>query len=305
MVGHELRERVVRSLYRRFPFDLSGDCRLQPSSDGILISCIINFYGRLDLLSGILFSLAQQQFPRERFEVLLVEDRGGTPEGKRCAEQFADALPIRYLPLDKNFGKMGYSRNFGVARSRGEYVLLLDDDTVILRDDFLAVLENLGASHPETAAFIPHGAASFALMDGRYDHHDDYFMTSRCMAYRRTALAELAGFIDDFVGQEDVEFVMRFHMAGKQAIRCPTLEYRHPPLLVPNFRKPRAVGSSFYRLRQRYPLFIWLLMLLNCSRHAPLYFLPGRKRREMGRFGIGFLGGIGDGMLRTEGHGYQ
>jgi hypothetical protein len=66
-----------------------------------------------------------------------------------------------------------------------------------------------------------------------------------------------------------------------------------------------AVGSSFYRLRQRYALFIWLLMLLNCSRHAPLYFLPGRKRREMGRFGIGFIGGIWDGMRRTEGHGYQ
>ena len=250
----------------------------------------------MDLLSGILFSLAQQQFPRGSFEVLLIEDRGGTPEGRRCAEQFADILPVSYLPLDNNFGKMGYSRNFGVARSRGEYLLFLDDDTVILQNDFLANLEKIGTAHADTDAFIPHGAASFALIDGKYDHHDEYFMTSRCMAYRRTALAELGGFIDDFVGQEDVEFVMRYHMSGRQSARCPDLEYCHPPLLVPNFRKPRAVGASFYRLRRRYPFAIWLLMLANCARHAPLLLLPVRRFQEQGRFGVGFLGGILDGI---------
>ena len=291
-----MREKIVQWVYRRFPFDLTGDCRVPPATDGVRISCIINFYGRMDLLSGILFSLAQQQFPHDRFEVLLVEDRGGTPEGRRCAEQFADILPVRYLPLDKNFGKMGYSRNFGVARSRGEYILFLDDDTIILQNNFHAILENIGTAHADTDAFIPHGAASFALIDGKYDHHDEYFMTSRCMAYRRTALAELGGFIDDFVGQEDVEFVMRYHMSGRRSTRCPDLEYRHPPLLVPNFRKPRAVGASFYRLRQRYPTVIWLLMLANCARHAPLLLLPVRRFQEQGRFGVGFLGGILDGI---------
>ena len=146
---------MVQWLYRRFPFDLTGDCRLPPATDGTRISCIINFYGRMDLLSGILFSLAQQQFPCDRFEVLLIEDRGGTPEGRQCAEQFAGLLPVRYLPLDKNFGKMGYSRNYGLARSRGEYILFLDDDTIILQNDFLATLEKLGTVHADTAPSFP------------------------------------------------------------------------------------------------------------------------------------------------------
>ena len=50
---------------------------------------------------------------------------------------FADRLNIIYRPLDKHFGKMGYSRNFGLAQARGCYVLFLDDDTVILQEDFL------------------------------------------------------------------------------------------------------------------------------------------------------------------------
>jgi len=234
-----------------------------------------------------------------------VEDRGGTPEGRRCADEFSDKLPIRYLPLDRNFGKMGYSRNFGLARSRGEYVLFLDDDTVILQEDFLETLSGLGDACPDVDAFVPHGAASFTLLEGRYDHHDAYFMSSRCMAYRRSVLAEMGGFMNDFIGQEDVEFVIRFLMARKRSANCPALQYYHPPLLVPTFRKPRAVGASFYRLRRRYPLLIWLLMIVNCARHAPLYFLPGRAHREMGRFGIGFIAGIADGLMGRSQQGYS
>jgi glycosyltransferase involved in cell wall biosynthesis len=295
---------MVRWLYGRFPFDLTGDCRVPEAVGEISVSCVINFYGRMDLLAGILHSLARQRFPRNRLEVLLVEDRGGTAEGKRCAEEFAQLLPIRYLPLDRNFGKMGYSRNFGLAHSRGDYLLFLDDDTVILQEDFLEALLATGEAHPGADAFVPHGAASFALIEGRYDHHDPYFMTSRCMVYRRWTLAELGGFMDDFVGQEDVEFISRFHMAGKRPLNCPSLEYYHPPLLVPNFRKPRAVGVSFYRLRRRYPLLLWLLMIVNCARQAPLYLLPGRRNREMGRFGLGFIRGIYDGFRGRLSQGY-
>ena len=299
------REKAARWLYRRSPFDLAGDCRVPAADRKIRISCVINFYGRLDLLAGILHSLAEQRFPRERFEVLLVEDRGGTPEGRRCADEFSAVLPVRYLPLDRNFGNMGYSRNFGLARSRGEYLLFLDDDTVILRDDFLEMLLTLGEGTPDADAFIPRGVASFALIEGRYDHHDPYFMTSRCMAYRRSVLAELGGFRDGFVGQEDVEFVARFHMAGKRAVHSPSLEYFHPPLLVPTFRKPRAVGHSFYGVKGRYPFATWLLLVLNCARQAPLYLLPGRANREMGRFGLGFMAGIWDGFRGRAPAGYR
>jgi glycosyltransferase involved in cell wall biosynthesis len=200
---------------------------------------------------------------------------------------------------------MGYSRNFGLARSRGEIVLFLDDDTVLLQPDFLEILDEMFARNSEADAVVPHGHASFALLDGRYDHHDPYFMTSRCTAYRREVLAELGGFVSNFVGQEDVEFVIRFLMSGKFSINAAELSYFHPPLLVPNFRKPKAVGYSFYRLKGRYPTLIWLLILLNCSRHAPLYLLPVKRCREMGRFGIGFLMGVFVSLFKKEGFQYN
>src|SRR5450759_2516274 len=126
-----MRAKLLTTLYKLFPFDLKGDCVVPAVSDSIRISCVINFYGRLDLLSGILHSLAQQNLPRELFEVILVEDRGGTNDGRKTAEEFSNSLQVVYAPLDKNVGRMGYSRNYGLSLSRGEYILFLDDDTVI------------------------------------------------------------------------------------------------------------------------------------------------------------------------------
>jgi len=300
-----MRETVLRSLYKLLPFDLAGDCRLAPASDAIQISCIINFYGRLDLLSGILHSLSSQEFDRNKFEVLLVEDQGGTAAGRQMAAEFAQYLNIVFLPLDANYGKMGYSRNFGLEHSRGEIILFLDDDTVILQPGFLTELKAVFAGNPSADAVVPHGNASFALLEDRYAFHDPYFMTSRCTAYRRQVLIELGGFVADFIGQEDVEFVIRFSMAGKRAINEPGLEYFHPPLLVPNFRKAKAVGHSFCKLRKHYPLLVWLMVIANCSRHAPLYFLPARKSREKGRFGIGFLAGVIASFFKKEGFRYS
>ncbi|MEI6207192.1 MAG: glycosyltransferase family A protein [Desulfuromonadales bacterium] len=300
-----MREHVLRTLYRWYPFDVRGDCSVPAASERVLLSCIINFYGRINLLEGILNSLKSQDYPRDCFEIVLVEDRGGTEAGRMTAESFSKELPIRYLQLDANYGRMGYSRNFGLAHSRGAIVLFLDDDTVLLQGDFLSRLVVTFESNPDADAMVPHGSASFAVIDGHYDYHDPYFMTSRCTAYRRSVLAELAGFVSDFIGQEDVEFVVRFTIAGKKSLNVPDLHYFHPPLLVPNFHKPKAVGHSFSMLKTRYPTALWLLIVLNCARHAPLYLLPNRKFREMGRFGIGFLAGVITSLFKKEGFHYS
>ena len=292
-----MRKRILHTLYRWSPFSLRGDCVVPPVSAGISLSCVINFYGRINLLEGILYSLQSQEFPRNRFEILLVEDQGGTETGRLAAERFSKDLPIRYLPLDANYGRMGYSRNFGLAHSHGEYILFLDDDTVIQQGNFLSLLVAAFESNHEAVALVPQGRASYALINGRYDFHDPYFMTSRCTAYRRSVLSELGGFVSDFIGQEDVEFVVRFTTAGKKSRNVPGLHYFHPPLLVPNFRKPMAVGFSFAAMKRRYPTLLWLLVVLNCARHAPLYLLPVRRYREMGRFGIGFLFGVIRGLF--------
>lgn len=300
-----MRAAILQRLYKLFPFDLKGDCCVPPARDRIRVSCIINFYGRLNVLEGILWCLVQQHFPREAFEVVLVEDRGGTAEGRALAQQFSNRLPIVYFPLDNNYGHMGYSRNFGIQHSQGEVILFLDDDTVILQNDFLSQLVQLFETHVDCDAIVPYGRASYSLIAGKYGFHDPHFMTSRCTAYRRDALAELAGFISDFIGQEDVEFAARFHMKGLKPLYVNYLEYFHPPLLIDSIRKPMAVGISMYRTRNRYPVLIWALFMLNCMRHLPFVISPIKRWREQGRFALGFLCGAVNAIFKRDGCQYR
>jgi glycosyltransferase involved in cell wall biosynthesis len=299
----KFRSKLLFAAYKIFPFSLKGDAVVDDAESEVELSCIINFFGRINLLEGILYSLAGQDLSKIRFEVILVEDQGGTQEGKACADRFKTLLNIKYHALTSSFGMMGYSRNFGLSKAKGKYILFLDDDTIILQKKFLSTLVNEFNS-TSADCIIPHGRASFYQLKGKYGHLDSYFPANRCTAYRRVVLKELGGFVASIIGQEDVEFVIRFLASGRVGIQMPRLEYFHPPLLMPNFRKAKSVGNSFYRLKKRYPFLIWLLVIMNCARHAPLYLLPTRKFREMGRFGLGFLLGVIISPFKNEGFRY-
>jgi GT2 family glycosyltransferase len=288
----ELRKKVLKTAYSVFPFDLKGDLLLEPIHYDHEVSCIINFYGRINLLEGILFSLATQDVSKSRFEVILVEDRGGTQEGKDCAARFSGVLNIRYQALTEHFGMMGYSRNRGLSLARGKYILFLDDDTIILQTGFLSTLLALFTA-TNADGIIPQGRSSFFLLKGRYGYHESYYPTNRCMAYSREVLRELGGFTSAIIGQEDVEFAIRFMAASKQWYRSDRLEYLHPPLIVGNINKAASVGLSFAALRARYPLILWLLLLLNGIRYLPLLVVPfSMKWKMQGKFSLGFFVGI-------------
>lgn len=288
----EIRGKILVAIQKILNFPLEGDALLDKSEQAFDISCVINFYGRISLLEGILYSLSNQDLAINRYEIILVEDRGGTADGRHIVNQFAPIINVKYFALPSNYGNMGYARNFSLSKTSGKYVLFLDDDTVILQRNFLSTLiddfERKGA-----AAVIPCGKASFALIKGKYDFHEPYFPTNRCTAYRKDILTELGGFVSEIIGQEDVEFVVRFIAAGKKFYKSSKLSYFHPPLIVNNLKKAAAVGKSFAKLKKRYPTVVWLMLLANGSRFLPLLLFPIRtKWRMQGKFSLGFLLGI-------------
>ena len=288
----DIRSYILRSLYKLFPFNLSGDAEIREESSRGLVSCVINFYGRVELVRIILTCLSEQTLGNGGFEVILVEDRGGTTEGRALATEYKKSLSVKYYALKESFGVMGYARNFALSKTRGEYVLFLDDDTVILDKEFLSLLvkefKESGAH-----ALMPYGSASFCLIEGRYSYHDPYFPTNRCMAYSRETLSELKGFVSEIIGQEDVELTVRLTASGNEIHRSNMLSYMHPPLIYKNTDKAASVGYSFSRLRHRYPLIIWLSLLLNGLRYLPLYLMPINTRFKMqARFSLGFAKGI-------------
>ncbi|MGH7850819.1 MAG: glycosyltransferase [Thermodesulfobacteriota bacterium] len=288
----DVRHKILAAGYKLFPFPLRGDADIGDADPACDLSCVINFYGRAGLLSGILSSLAGQDYDKNRFEVVLVEDRGGTEEGRAIFREFGPVLNSAYHAAGEKFGVMGYARNLGLRKSRGKHVLFLDDDTVIMDRGFiLKLMEEF--EDGEADAVIPRGGASYCLLQGKYSFHDPYYPSNRCMAYRRETLRDLGGFVDEIIGQEDVEFAVRLAASGKKVRRSQRAAYMHPPLILRSTNKAAAVGASFAKLRNRYPFPIWVMLLINGSRDIPKLICPfSTKYRMQGKFSLGFMLGI-------------
>ena len=286
-----IRSAILKLLNRITPLNLQGDANIDDNTK-YEFSCVINFYGRTDLLKNILACLSEQDIQKNLFEVVLVEDKGGTDEGAEIAKNYSEKLNIKYLTLNQNHGIMGYSRNFGTEHSTGKIILYLDDDTVILQTTFLTKLLNeFNTNKPD--GIMPHGIASFCEVEQRYQYHDPYFPTNRCMAYSRSVLTDLSGFKSSIIGQEDVEFNLRLTLSNKKIIKISELEYFHPPLIQHNFRKSASVGLSYYNLRKSYPFLLWILLLINGCRYLPYGLISFKKRfLYQFKFSAGFLLGI-------------
>ena len=230
-------------------------------------------------------------------EVILVEDKAGSEQGRAFVNQFP-LLNIRYLAPDHGWGHMGFMRNHGLSKASGKYILFLDDDTVMLDDTFIEKLIALFEENDRLQGVMPYGRASYSVIAGRYAYHDPFFYTNRCMAYRRSCLIGMGGFDSSFLGQEDVEFAIRFIAKGYRAIKTKHLCYYHPPLIYRDSGKGEAVGLSF--ADSKYSLWVKLLLFLNGVRWLPLFVFQGVESKNKALFAYGFAKGFIYGFFKRS-----
>ena len=98
-------------------------------------SFIIPVFNRPNEVDELLQSLCTQTF--KDFEVIVVEDGSSIP-CDQVIGQYQDRLQIHYF-TKPNSGP-GQTRNYGVERAGGEYVLILDSD-VVLPEGYLAEVD--------------------------------------------------------------------------------------------------------------------------------------------------------------------
>ena len=106
-----------------------------------VISIIIPVYNVEKWLNKCIDSILSQSY--ENFEVILVND-GSTDKSKDICDQYSKEDKRVKVFHNKNKG-LSYSRNFGVKKSNGKYVMFVDSDDFIsdinIIDKFINILE--------------------------------------------------------------------------------------------------------------------------------------------------------------------
>jgi glucosyl-dolichyl phosphate glucuronosyltransferase len=105
------------------------------STAAIKVTVAIPTYNRADFLRQTLAGIVAQHFPRDHFEVLVI-DNNSRDHTRAVVAEFAAAHPAPRHVHEPQQG-LDYARNRAIAEARGEIVVFGDDD-ILVQPDWLA-----------------------------------------------------------------------------------------------------------------------------------------------------------------------
>ena len=194
-------------------------------------SVVVPVFNRPDEVDELLESLCSQTL--KDFEVVIVED-GSKTTCKDVCDKYAGILDLHYY-YKENSGP-GQSRNYGVERARGEYVVIVDSDAVTPPGFIQAIDDELrrqptdawgGPDAAHESFTVIQKAISYAMTSffttggirGGKKQLDKFYPRSFNLGVRREAYLKLGGFSKTRFSKmslygEDIDFSIRIYKAG-------------------------------------------------------------------------------------------
>ena len=238
-------------------------------------SVIVPVFNRPDEVDELLSSLCTQTL--KDFEVIIVEDGSSVP----CAEvvrRYDGRLDVHYY-AKPNSGP-SQSRNYGVERAKGEYVIILDSDVVLPEGYLQAVNDELlrqpcdafGGPDRAHSSFTPtQKAINYAMTSffttggirGGKKKMDKFYPRSFNMGVRTEVYRALNGFSNMRFG-EDIDFSTRIFKGGYACRLFPDAWVWHKRRtdLRKFFRQVHNSGIARIHLTKRHPGTLKLVHLL-------------------------------------------
>ncbi len=188
-------------------------------------SIILPTFGRPDDVDEFLKSFTLQEY--KDFEIIII-DATFNDTVKNAVDRYASLLNLQYIH-EKGLG-ISDSRNLGVKRSKGEFVLFIDSDCVV-PPHYLQVIDNKlktskldafggpdtsGPKFTRTQRAINYVMTSFLTsggIRGKTSRVSKYELRGFNMGISRKAFLETGGYSGMKVA-EDIDLSMRLHEAG-------------------------------------------------------------------------------------------
>ncbi|PID58416.1 MAG: hypothetical protein CR986_07875 [Ignavibacteriae bacterium] len=200
-----------------------------------LFSVIIPTFNRADEIKELLESLINQSIPKEKFEVIVVDD-GSNDNTLQLLENIKNNYPLTLRVLEQNHKGPGEARNFGMENAKGKYFIFIDSDCIADKNWLAAYKKALdkkdvaGFGGPDAVLpdFLPiqkaidYSMTSFITTGGIRGHSkkkiSKYYPRSFNMGVRADIVKKIGGMGKLRHGQ-DIEFSNRILSTGEPIIK--------------------------------------------------------------------------------------
>lgn len=241
------------------------------------VSVAVPTRNRADRLAACVGTLLVQDYPGDRYEVLLVDDGStdDTPAVVRELQGRTDPAGPRLRYFRQAHSGPNTARNLAIAKSEGDPVCLVDDDEIV-PPTWLGALVAGAGRHPDAGCLggpmrlrlegpSPRMCGQESIGESELDlgdrEHEVDQVWSGNMAVRRFAIEQIGPFAEELrvLGHTETEWVRRLRAAGGHVVYVPDAwlwhcrtrsELRLRSLLNRNFFRGRgqAVNGSKFGL---------------------------------------------------------
>lgn len=230
---------------------------------GLRLSLVICTYNRPDLVEQVLATIAEQDAPRDSYEVLVI-DNASPKDIASVVASYDGRIPGLRCIREERVG-LSHARNRGYREARGEYVGYVDDDCKLPPEWVSTALRTIHEVHPvmyggPARAFYMtpkprwfrdrYGSANFGTAAGPLK---DRTLSGMNMVIRKDALDAVGGF-DPELGMSGMTMAYGEETALQKRLRNhygPDCGYYDPALYVFHLVRPEKM-RVLWIMRRRF-----------------------------------------------------
>jgi GT2 family glycosyltransferase len=230
-------------------------------------SIIIVTFNQKKYVTSCIESILKQNFSHE---VIVVDNHSNDGTVQLIKEKFPE-IKIIETPMNRGYGS---GNNLGVKHAKGEYIVILNPDTIVEKDWLKELVEPLESgsrlittpkillydgSKINTCGNINH-FTGLTFTRGLNEDPDEYNtqeyvsgFSGCCFAIRKKYFEELGGFDENFfIYNEDSDLSWRAHLKGYRILYIPKSIVRHDYKLSAPPKKIYHLEKNRYLILRKY-----------------------------------------------------
>ena len=213
------------------------------------VTVVIAAYNSERTIEKCLTCLIEQDYPQDKFEVIIVDD-GSIDNTAKIIRFFEDRYEnIKYIKISSNTGWSNAER-VGMNKAKGEFIALTNSDYYVPKNWITGLINNftysdiagVGGGYVHVGDWVNFSLNTFFLEKKTQTN----FLGAYNSCFQKKIIDKI-GAMDETIMAEDVDLSIRLILAGYKLIHDPTIivEHDHPLNSFFNLTKKKLLYAKY------------------------------------------------------------